>query len=164
MRFLKKLVIAVAVVAGICAALVAGQFALIEIGHEVVVVHEPTPSGTVHRSRLWIVDDGGTSWIHPGNANAQWWVAHMNEHSTVEVERGGQTRSYRASGDLAADPKVHQLMRAKYGFADWWVRYLTGTDTYAGVLTGKKCTTVPIRLEPIPATAQSGVGSRRLKQ
>ena len=148
---IRKILVAMAVIAGVFVALALGQLALIEIGHEVVVVHEPTPAATTHRSRLWIVDGDGVSWIHPGNANAQWWVAHMEAHSTVEVERGGQTRSYRASGDPAADPKVHQLMRRKYGFADWWVRYLTGTDASAGVLTGKKCTTVPIRLEPLPA-------------
>ena len=152
MRVLKKVAIAIAVVAGIIVALVAGQFALIEIGHEVAVVHEPTPSGAVHRSRLWIVDEGGVSWIHPGNANAQWWVEHMDAHSTVEVERAGVTRRYHARGDPAADPKVHQLMRAKYGIADRWVRFLTGTDSYAGALTGKKCTTTPIRLEPIATT------------
>jgi hypothetical protein len=149
MRILRALLVGVAILAGLIAALVAAQFALIEIGHEVVVVHEPTPSGAIHRSRLWIVDDGGVSWIHPGNANAQWWVAHMGEHSTVEVERAGHTRSYHASADPAADAKVHQLMRQKYGFADWWVRYLTGSATERGVLTGKKCTTVPIRLEPV---------------
>jgi hypothetical protein len=152
-RVLKRVLVAVAVVAGVLALLVGAQFALIEIGREVVVVHEPTPSGAIHRSRLWIVDDGGVSWIHPGNANARWWVAHMKEHSTVEIERGGETRTYHASADPAADPKVHRLMRQKYGIADRWVRYLSGSDSETGLLTGKKCTTVPIRLEPTP-TAQ----------
>ena len=151
MRILKKLITAVAVIGGVIAALVGAQFALIEIGKEVVVVHEPTPSGAVHRARLWIVDDGGASWIHPGNANAQWWVQHMDANTIVEVERAGKTGRYRAQADPTADPKVHQLMRQKYGFADWWDRFLTGTDTYPGLLTGKKCTTVPIRLEPIGA-------------
>jgi hypothetical protein len=41
-------------------------------------------------------------------------------------------------------------MRQKYGFADWWDRFLTGTDTYPGLLMGN-CTTVPVRIEPIGA-------------
>ncbi len=147
----RKILIALATIACVIGALVGAQFALIEIGREVVVVHEPTPSGALHRARLWIVDDDGVSWIHPGNANAQWWVAHMSEHSTVEVERRGETRTYRASADPAADPKVHRLMRMKYGIADRWVRYLTGSDLEPGLLTGKKCTTEPIRLEPAAA-------------
>ena len=148
MRVVRAILIAMAVIAGLVVALALGHLALIEIGHEVVVVHEPTPSGKIHKARLWIVDDGGVSWIHPGNANARWWVQHMNANSTVEVERGGLTRTYRASGDPAADPNVHRLMRQKYGFADWWVRYLTGSDSEAGLLTGKTCTATPIRLEP----------------
>ena len=153
MRLPRKLITTIAVIAGVIAALVAAQFALIEIGKEVVVVHEPTPSGAIRRARLWIVDDGGVSWIHPGNANAQWWVQHMDANTIVEVERGGKTGLYRAHADPAADPKVHRLMRQKYGFADWWDRFLTGTDTHPGLLTGKKCTTVRIRLEPIGAAA-----------
>src|SRR5215469_2125949 len=37
------------------------------------------------------------------------------------------------------------------GGSERWDRFLTGTDTYPGLLTGKNCTTVPIRLEPIGA-------------
>ena len=40
-------------------------------------------------------------------------------------------------------------MRQKYGFADRWDRFLTGTDTYPGLFTGKNCATVQIRLEQI---------------
>src|SRR5215472_9551285 len=111
---MRRAIIVVAVVAAIFVAAVAGQFALIEIGREVVVVHEPTPAGGVKRARLWIVNEGGHSWIHPGNANAQWWVKHMDAHSMVDVERAGTVRTYRASADPAADPEVHRLLRAKY--------------------------------------------------
>ncbi len=141
---------AVAILIGLCVAYVLAHLALIEAGREVVVVHEPTPSGTVVKARLWIVDDAPYSWIHPGNANARWWVQHMDAHPIVEVDRGGQLRRYRAQPDPAAHAKVHRLLREKYGVADWWVRFLAGTDTRSGLLTwGEKCKTVPIRLEPI---------------
>jgi hypothetical protein len=146
---MKKVLIVAASAIGVCAALALAHMALIEVGREVVVVHEPTPAGGVRKARLWIVDEGPYSWIHPGSANAVWWVRNMDAHPVVEIERGGQTRQYRATPDLAAHVKVHRLMREKYGVADWWVRYLSGTDTQTGLLTGKKCTTVPIRLEPV---------------
>jgi len=146
---MRRVIIVLVVVVLIFAAVVAGQFALIEIGHEVVVVHEPTPAGGVKRARLWIVDEGGHSWIHPGNANAQWWVSHIDAHSIVDVEREGKVRTYRASADPAADPEVHRLLRAKYGVADRWDRFPTGTDTQKGFLTGRTCTTVPVRLDPV---------------
>ena len=150
MRILRKLIITIGAIAGVIAALVGAQFALIEIGKDVVVVHEPTPSGAIHRARLWIVDDGGVSWIHPGNANAQWWVQHWTRTRSSKSNAAATSR-YRAQADPAADPRVHRLMRQKYGFANWWDRFLTGTDAYPGLLTGKNCTTVPIRLERIEA-------------
>jgi hypothetical protein len=148
---MRRAVIIAAIVVAICVAGVLAQFGLIEIGREVVVVHEPTPDGGVRRARLWIVDEGQHSWIHPGNANAQWWVRHMDAHSIVEVERRGAVRTYRASPDPGADAEVHRLMRAKYGLADRWVRFLAGTDTQTGLITGQRCTTVPIRLDPVAA-------------
>ena len=107
MRILRKLITAVAVIAGVIAALVGAQFALIEIGNEVVVVHEPTPSGAIHRSRLWIVDDGGVSWIHPGNANAQWWVQHLDANAIVEVELGTLPHRHRQLPRSAHGKKLH---------------------------------------------------------
>jgi hypothetical protein len=148
---MRRVIIVAAIVIGVCAAVVLAHMALIEVGREVVVVHEPTPTGGVRRARLWIVDEGRYSWIHPGNANARWWVQHMDAHPLVEMERGGKIRRYRATPDPAAHAKVHRLLREKYGVADWWVRYLSGTDTQSGLLTGRTCTTVPIRLEPVEA-------------
>jgi hypothetical protein len=133
---------------GLCLVYMLAHLALIEVGREVVLVKEPTPTGGRRNARLWIVDEGRYSWIHPGNANAQWWVAHMDS-PIVEIERGGQTRRYRARPDPESHPKVHTLMRQKYGVADMWVRFLTGTDKQTGILTGKKCTTIPVRLEPV---------------
>jgi len=145
----KRVIVIAAIVAGVCVAYVLAHLALIEVGREVVVVYEPTPTGAVHKARLWIVDEGPYSWIHPGNANAQWWIRHMDANPIVEIHRGGAVRRYRARPDPAAHAKVHRLMREKYGVADMWVRFLSGTDTQSGLLTGEKCKTVPIRLEPV---------------
>jgi hypothetical protein len=60
----------------------------------------------------------------------------------VTVERDGRARAYRASPDREADTRVHELLREKYGIADWWVRFVLG---------GKgDCRAVPVRLEPGP--------------
>ena len=150
---MKRALIAVAIGGGLCVAYVLAHLALIEVGREVVVVHEPTPTGPARKARLWIVDEGQDSWIHPGNANAQWWVKNMDAHPIVEIERSGITRQYRATPDPEAHARVHQLLREKYGVADVWVRFLAGTDTQSGLLTsGEKCKTIPIRLEPVAAS------------
>jgi len=148
----KQAIIVLVIVSVLCPAYALAHLALIEVGREVVVVHEPTPTGVLHRARLWIVDDGRYSWIHPGNANARWWIRHIDTNPIVEIERGGETRRYLALPDPEAHARVHRLLREKYGVADIWVRFLAGTDTQSGLLTwGKPCKTVPIRLEPAGA-------------
>jgi len=147
----KKVIMVVGIVVGVCVAYVLAHLALIEVGREVVVVSEPTPTGVERKARLWIVDEGKYSWIHPGSANAQWWVQHMDANPFVEIYRGGESRWYRAQPDPEAHARVHQLLREKYGVADMWVRFLEGSDTQSGILNGEKCTTVPIRLEPVAA-------------
>jgi len=104
----KRVIIVKAVLVGVCAAYVLAHLALIEVGLEVVVVYETTPAGGVHKARLWIVDDRRYSWIHPGSANAQWWVQHMDSHPIVEIERGGEIRRYGALPDPDAQAKVHR--------------------------------------------------------
>jgi hypothetical protein len=148
----KQLAIVGAIVVGVCLAYVLAHLALIEVGREVVVVHEPAPGGVVHKARLWIVDEGRYSWIHPGSPNAKWWIQHMDANPIVEIDRGGETRQYRALADPDAHARVHQLLRQKYGLADWWVRFLAGADTRSGLITGgEPCKTIPIRLEPVAA-------------
>ena len=55
---MRKVIIVAAIVIGVCVTYVLAHLALIEVGREVVVVYEPTPTGVVHKARLWIVDDG----------------------------------------------------------------------------------------------------------
>jgi hypothetical protein len=148
---MRQTIIVTASFVGVCVAYVLAHLALIEVGREVVVVHQPTPAGTTYKTRLWIVDDGPYSWIHPGSANARWWVRNMDANPIVKIDRDGKTRQYRAVPDPTAHAKVHRLLRQKYGIADQWVRFLAGTDTRDGLLTwGEPCKTVPIRLEPVP--------------
>ncbi len=111
----------------------------------------------MHKARLWIVNDGRYSWIHPGGASAQWWVCgtwthNLSSRSKEAAKSDGIARYL----DPDAHAKVHQLMREKYSVADMWVRFLEGTDTRSGLLTwGKNCKTVRIRIEPIPAAPWS---------
>jgi hypothetical protein len=146
---MKILAIVGAILVGVCLVYALAHMALIEVGREVVVVHEPTPGGGVHRARLWIVDEGRYSWIHPGS-KAKWWIENMDANPIVEITRGGETRQYRSHADPDAHARVHQLLREKYGLADWWVRFLAGTDTRSGLITGGQvCKAIPIRLEPV---------------
>jgi hypothetical protein len=145
---LKKLLVGLGILAGICVAYIAIHLALIEIGKDIVVLHKPTGDGSLTRARLWIVEEGGRTWLHHGYADSAW-IQALETDPVVAIERGGETLKYRATPDPAADPQVHRLLRKKYGLADRLVRFWAGTDTDPGVATGGTCRAVPVRLEPL---------------
>ena len=78
------LVLSIGVFAAVLAVL--GHLALIEIGREVATLRTPLPDGTWMQTRLWIVDDRGSAWLHSAGAE---WVARFAGDPVVEVERDG---------------------------------------------------------------------------
>jgi hypothetical protein len=135
-RGMRKVLLAVAILAGVAAAMVLGQFALIEIGREVVTLRTPRPDGTWRETRLWIVDDGGSSWLHSAGAD---WLKRFEGDPVVELVRGGEVRRYRAHAVPGPHPRVDGLLREKYGIADRWVRFIAPDDE----------ATVAVRLDPM---------------
>lgn len=115
---------------------VAAHLALIEVGREVVTLRTRDADGRMRETRLWIVDDGTASWLHSGGAR---WRERFAGDPIVEVERGGVTRRYQSYPTPGPHPRVDELLREKYGFADRWVRLIApcGEDT------------LPVRLEPL---------------
>ena len=115
---------------------VLAHFAVIEIGQEVVTLRTQSPDGRRTQTRLWAVDDGNSVWLHSGGTH---WAQRFVGNPVVELERAGKIRSYRAHAVPGPHPHLHALLRAKYGNADRWVRFV-GPDN---------ATTVPVRLDPI---------------
>jgi hypothetical protein len=122
---MKRMAIALGVVVGLALAYLLAHWALIETGREVIVLRSEEPDGSWHRARLWIVDEGSVSWLHGANSR---WMRNLKERPIVEVERGGQTRRYRAVAVPGPHPRIHELLRAKYGIADRWVRFIGQDD------------------------------------
>ena len=143
---MRTLLIVVGGLVGLVALYAIIHLALIEVGQEIVVLHKRSLDGATSRSRLWIVDEGGRSWLHHGYADSGW-IRRLESDPIVEIERDGRTRRYRATPDPEADAKVHRLLRAKYGVADRLVRFWAGTDTQAGFATRATCKATPVRLE-----------------
>ena len=134
---MKRFGLAVAGVVVVVFFLVAGHFALIEIGREVVTVRTPLPNDGWEQTRLWAVDHDGAVWLHSaGDA----WLARFEGTPIVELRRGGETRRYRARPVPGPHPRIDELLREKYGLADRWVRFLVPCDE----------SVVPVRLDPAP--------------
>lgn len=133
---MKRIVIALAAVLGLCVAYVLAHWALIEVGREVILLRTEESNGEWRETRLWIVDEGGFPWLH--GADSQW-MRNLRERPIVEVERAGATHRYRAYVVPGPHPVIHERLREKYGIADRWVRFI-GPDNES---------TAPVRLEII---------------
>jgi hypothetical protein len=115
---------------------VAAHFAAIEWGREAVTLRTQRADGTWQSVRLGAVDAAGAVWVHSGGAD---WLPRF-ANPVVELERGGTTRRHRATPMPGPHARVHELLRAKYGWADRWVRFLGPDDE----------TVCVVRLDPLP--------------
>ena len=118
---MRRIAIVVAAALGLGVAYLLAHWALIELGREVIVLHTENPDGGWLETRLWIVDDGDVSWLHGGDSA---WMHNLRARPIVQIERAGETHRYRAEAVPGPHPKLHELLRAKYGVADRWVRFV----------------------------------------
>lgn len=136
---MKRIAILLVAVIALFAAYVLAHWALIEVGREVIVLRTENADGSRLESRLWIVDDeNGVPWLHGGNSQ---WMRNLKERPVVEVERAGEAHRYRAEPVPGPHPAIDAALRAKYGIADRWVRFVAPDGE----------TTMPVRLEPLDA-------------
>jgi hypothetical protein len=133
---MKRLVLGVAAVVIVAAILVLGHLSVIEIGREVVTLRTQRLDGEWHETRLWIVDDGSSAWLHSGGAD---WLERFDGDPIVELERAGEIRQFRAHAVPGPHPLVDRLLREKYGLADRWVRFIAPDNEG----------TVAVRLDPL---------------
>ncbi|MEZ4215262.1 MAG: hypothetical protein R3E88_02205 [Myxococcota bacterium] len=138
---MRRVALALVGVALLLGVLALAHMAWIESAGEVAVVRTVGDDGSELVRRLWIVDDAqGVAWLH--GADSQW-MRNLRARPEVVVERGGVARRYRAVPVPGPHPAIHELLRAKYGLADAWVRTIGRDDERA----------MPVRLDPVEAPA-----------
>ena len=130
----------IAIIAGLLLGLVVFVFGLSfiasEKGGEVVTLRTTDAVGTVHETRIWVVDADGHAWLRAGDPRSGW-LARLSAKSQVDVERAGQSATFTAVPQPSERDRINALFRAKYGNA----------DRYIGALFGRDDAT-PIRLDP----------------
>ena len=134
---MRRLLVALAGAVALLAAYALAHWTLIEVGREVIVLRTEEADGSRYTSRLWIVDVGGTPWLH-GDRGSRW-EQNLAVRPVVEVVRGGETRRWRAVPVPGPHPEIDAALRSKYGVADVWVRFVARDGD----------TTTPVRLEPV---------------
>jgi len=107
--------------------LFAGSMQLASESGEVVVLRTLGPDGATHETRLWIVDDGGVSWLRAGSPKAGW-LPRLEANPEVEVVRGGKTMLVRATPVPSARDRINALMAEKYGLANRWIGLVVRRD------------------------------------
>jgi hypothetical protein len=121
--------------------IVAAHLAVIEIGREVVTLRTARPDGTWQSTRLWVVDDGPSVWLHSGGRA---WAARFAGDPIVELVRHGKVVRYRAHAVPGPHPRIDALLREKYAWADRWVRFIAPD----------RSDTLAVRLDPLETPAE----------
>ncbi|HEY8494405.1 MAG TPA: hypothetical protein VIN04_10960 [Myxococcota bacterium] len=121
------------------AALVGGVTLYALEGSEVAVLRTRTPDGRFEETRVWVADVDGATLIEAANPERTWYQS-LRTHPDVELLRDGQPLRYRALPEPGPEgrQRIRELLREKYGWADWWVSLFQ--DTSRSVL---------VRLEPL---------------
>jgi hypothetical protein len=134
MRILTRIVLL-----AVCLAVAA--FATVMIASEsgeVVVLRTFDSSGKGYETRLWVIEDQGRLWLRAGDPASRW-LQRLKVDPEVQLERGGETRSYWA---VPVDrPDVRSWLNARLAFKYGWA------DRVVSVL-GDRSAVVPTRLEP----------------
>lgn len=135
---MKLLALSLASIVAILLVAVIAHFSLVEIGQEVVTLRTPLPDDEWYETRLWVVDHDGDAWLHSaGDA----WAARFEGDPVIELDRGGETRRYKADPVPGPHPEIDALLRDKYGIADRWVRIIAPCNE----------SVLLVRLVPMPA-------------
>jgi hypothetical protein len=94
-------------------------------GAEVVVLRTRSAPEAPRETRIWIADAEGASWIEAASA-ARPFFAEIQADPRVALHRHG--RWIRCDGSIEPDPaghrRIRRLLRAKYGWRDWWIGQL----------------------------------------
>ena len=134
MRLIIKIVLGTII---LLATFFVSMLGLSEIAGEVVTLTKSGEGGETRAVRLWIVDDGLSSWVEHADSSS-FWIKQWVENPELKQKRDGVTYIYHAQADQESHALVHRLLAEKYGLIDSIIRILSGE--------ADRCLGVPVRL------------------
>ena len=85
--------------------------------------------GTLRSTHVWYAENGPSIWIEAATAGREF-LSDIRHDPQVTLSVDGRGTPY--SAEVLAAPSAHsrvrELLRAKYGFRDWWVSLLQDTS------------------------------------
>ena len=98
----------------------------------VVTVETKTSSNALRRTHIWFVATHNALYLEAGNPQNPW-VQDLRSTSSLHLVGAGLDGEYAFA--VYVEPveheKIRNLMRAKYGWRDWWVDMLFDTSQSA---------------------------------
>ncbi len=93
----------------------------------VVVAHTEAGDGTPRTTRIWFVQHHGSVLLEAGNPDNPW-VKDLVRGSSLVLEGIGIKRAYHYELHTnEGNEQIRALMRAKYGWRDWWISLVFDT-------------------------------------
>jgi hypothetical protein len=124
-----------------------GMLLLAEYGGEVVDLRTTDASGATHETRLWVVEDSGSTWLWAA-APERRWLRRLRAHPEVWVVRGEEVSRHRALPVETDDARqrIGRLLLERYGASAHVLARI-----HHALLRHDQGEAVPIRLEPLGA-------------
>ncbi len=97
-------------------------------GKEVVVVRTHGVDGSPHRTRTWVADAAGATWLEAATPERPF-LHDLQASPELELERRGELLRCRAT--IVPNPDGHRhirgLLAERYGWADRWIGLIADT-------------------------------------
>lgn len=95
----------------------------------VAVLETRGPDGATRHTRVWFAEQDGAVWLEAATPEREW-LHDVERSPRVRLRSAGQVKDLEAiplAGD-EAHAEIRSLLRAKYGWRDWWVGLLQDTS------------------------------------
>ncbi len=95
-----------------------GLWAIRQYSGEVAVLYTTDDHGHVYRTDLWVIGQESNVWIRATGPSSPW-LDRLINNPEVELRRGEELRTYKATPVTHRQSQVNAYMAETYGWAEW---------------------------------------------